>query len=274
MGRVEGLWRYPVKSMLGEELAEAEVGGRGVDGDRGLALLDVATGQVASAKNPRLWRQLLTFTARATDEGVRITGPAGKGFLSTDPAADGLLSGLLGRRVSLRDTPPPRATLQRSVPEEVLRSGVEAEVGHTVSELGRAAPVGTFFDFAPLHLLSTATLDRIAELSPRGSAEAARYRPNLVIRTDGPPFAENDWAGRELLVGDGLHLKVLVPTPRCAVPTLAHGELPRDADALRVLARHNRVEPLPGLGLLPCAGAYAQVVHPGRVRAGDVVRPA
>jgi MOSC domain-containing protein YiiM len=58
----------------------------------------------------------------------------------------------------------------------------------------------------------------------------------------------------------------------CAVPTLAHGALPRDADALRALARRNRVAPLEPNDPEPCAGVYAGVLRPGRIRTGDVVR--
>jgi uncharacterized protein len=65
---------------------------------------------------------------------------------------------------------------------------------------------------------------------------------------------------------------VVARTPRCAVPTLAHGDLPRDTEALRVLARHNRVEPLDSLAPEPCAGVYAEVLTPGRIRTGDPVR--
>jgi hypothetical protein len=73
-------------------------------------------------------------------------------------------------------------------------------------------------------------------------------------------------------VGDELVLRVIARTPRCAVPTLTHGALPRDPDALRVLARHNRVEPLDSLDPEPCAGVYAEVLRPGRIRTGDPVR--
>jgi hypothetical protein len=62
-----------------------------------------------------------------------------------------------------------------------------------------------------------------------------------------------------------------VTTPRCAIPTLAHGDLPRDTNALRVLAGHNRL-PVPGMGEVACAGIYAEVVSPGPVRHGDTVR--
>ncbi|MFJ1704010.1 MOSC domain-containing protein [Kitasatospora sp. NPDC088346] len=273
LGVVGSVHRYPVKSMLGEELAQAEVTGRGVTGDRALALLDRESGRVASAKQPRLWQGLLGYTATRTGHGVRIESPDGKPLLSTDPGADEELSAGLGRAVTLIDAPPPGAQLLRAVPEEVLAHGSGAEVPVTVSELGRAAPPGTFFDFAPLHLLTTAALDRIARLSPRGAVEPARYRPNVVIDTgDAEGFTENGWVGRELLIGAELRLKVLVATPRCAVPTLAHGPLPGDRDALRVPARHNRVEPLPGMGPQPCAGVYARVLRPGVIRPGDRVR--
>jgi uncharacterized protein YcbX len=264
-GTVTGLRRYPVKSMLGEDLTEVGVTDRGLRGDRVYALQDVETGKVASAKRPRLWGGLLQFSATLMDGGLRLADGEGR------PVRPEELGGRLGRPVRLISTRPEGATLERAVPEEVLADGAEADVAFTVNELGRAAPPGTFFDFAPVHVITEATLARLAELSPRGTVEAVRYWPNLVIRTDGEPFAENGWAGRELWLGSGLRLKVLVPTPRCAVPTLAHGSLPRDPEALRVAARANRVEPLPGLGLLPCVGAYAQVVRPGRIAVGDPV---
>ncbi|MDY0811757.1 MOSC N-terminal beta barrel domain-containing protein [Kitasatospora purpeofusca] len=268
---VERLCRYPVKSMLGEDLREAEVSERGITGDRGWALLDAGTGRVVSAKHPRLWAGMLGFTAvtgPVTGPGARpaVLGPDG-GLVG-----EGGLSERLGRKVRLVDVPPPGASVERSVPEEVLARGVRAEVGFTVSELGRGAPSGTFFDFAPLHLLTTAAL--AAADAP--AAAAGRYRPNLVLRTPGgvSGFVENGWVEGELAVGPELRLHVLAATPRCAVPTLAHGPgLPRSAAALRVLAERNRVVPLPGMAALPCLGVYARVLRPGRVRVGDRVGP-
>ncbi|MEU6784186.1 MOSC N-terminal beta barrel domain-containing protein [Nonomuraea angiospora] len=123
---LEAVRRYPVKSMLGEELTESEVTERGLAGDRARAVLDVATGKIASAKNPRLWRGLLTI------EGTGVPG-------------DEELSTLLGREVRLIDVPPEGAEFERSVPERVLAEGIEAEVPHTVGTLGGASPAGTFF---------------------------------------------------------------------------------------------------------------------------------
>jgi uncharacterized protein len=275
LGSVALLRRYPVKSMLGENLDAGDVTFTGLAGDRRLAVVSRTTGKVASAKLPRLWRDLLTLSAASggtADGAVRITLPEGRTVWSSDADVDAVLSDLLDQPVTLTATPPPGATLDRAVPEAVLRDGVDAPVPAQLIEVGAASPPGTFVDFAPLHLLTTSTLDRIAELSPYRRADLERYRPNVVIRTAAPGFTENDWLERKLHVGDELVLRVIVRTPRCAVPTLAHGALPRNPDALRVLARYNRVEPLDGGDPEPCAGVYAEVLRPGHVRTGDPVR--
>ena len=277
LGTVAVLRRYPVKSMLGEDVDVSDVTFTGLAGDRQLAVVSRATGKIASAKFPRLWRDLLTLSASAAgdpaaDGAVRITLPEGKTVWSSDAGVDAVLSGLLDQPVTLTATVAPGAALDRAVPEAVLRDGVDAQVPAELMEIGGGGPPGSFVDFAPLHLLTTSTLDRIAQLSPHGQADLERYRPNVVIRTVGAGFTENDWFGRILRVGDDLVLRVIARTPRCAVPTLAHGALPRDPDALRVLARHNRVEPLDSLDPEPCAGVYAEVLRPGRIRTGDPVR--
>jgi uncharacterized protein YcbX len=277
LGTVAALRRYPVKSMLGEDVDAGDVSFTGLAGDRQLAVVSRATGKIASAKFPRLWRDLLTLSAAAADapavdDAVRITLPEGKTVWSSDADVDAVLSGLLDQPVTLTATPVPGAALDRAVPEAVLRDGVDAQVPAEVMEIGGGGPPGTFVDFAPLHLLTTSTLDRIAELSPHGRADLERYRPNIVIRTAAAGFTENGWLERILRVGDDLMLRVIARTPRCAVPTLAHGALPRDPDALRVLARHNRVEPLDSLDPEPCAGVYAEVLRPGHIRTGDPVR--
>jgi uncharacterized protein YcbX len=276
LGTVAALRRYPVKSMLGEDLAASDVTFTGLTGDRQLAVLSPTTGKIASAKLPRLWRDLLTLSAAAgevTGNGaVRITLPAGKTVWSSDADIDAVLSDLLGQPVTLTATPLPGAALDRAVPEAVLRDGVDAPVPAELMEIGGGGPPGTFVDFAPLHLLTTSTLDRIAELSPYRRADLKRYRPNIVVRTSAPGFVENDWLERILHVGTELVLRVIARTPRCAVPTLAHGALPRSPDALRVLAHHNRIAPLDSLDPEPCAGVYAEVLRPGRIRTGDAVR--
>src|SRR6516164_7484071 len=148
LGTVAVLRRYPVKSMLGEDLGEADVSRSGLARDRRLAVVSRRTGKVASAKYPRLWRDLLTLSAEALQDAVlsdavRITLPDGKTVHSTDADIDKVLSALLDEPVTLTATPPPGASLDRAVPEAVLRDGITAEVPAKLIEIGAGAPPGT-----------------------------------------------------------------------------------------------------------------------------------
>ena len=262
--KVESVWRYPVKSMLGEQLGEAEVRARGMVGDRRFALVDEETGAVASEKQPRLWRLLLTATAVHAGGTVHVQLPREAVLSLDDPEADARLSTFLSRRVRVSNTPRMGADIDRADPEEVLADGVEAEVSSPKLVLGQAVPDATFLDYAPLHLITTATLEHIG-------TPAARYRPNLVLRTPPgtPPYTETGWVGSTLKVGD-VTVRITLPTPRCAVPVLAHGSLPPDPRALRLLLAENRID-VPGFGVLPAAGVYATVEQAGSVAVGTTV---
>jgi uncharacterized protein YcbX len=262
---VESLRRYPVKSMRGEIVTTMFVDEHGADGYRRLALVDAVTGRVASAKQPRLWRRLLQFSANRAAGQVRIQGPDGTTVAADEPRIDELLSRLLERQVQLVSKRPQGATLERPDPEQVLEQGVDAEVDTLIVEIAQATPGDSFTDLAPLHAITTATLEHVG-------TEALRYRPNLVIATPQgfPPYAENAWAGRELAVCE-TQLRVLKPTWRCAVPTLEHGTLPRAPHALRTLVAENRVEASELGTMLPCAGVYLEAATPGTICTGDAV---
>jgi uncharacterized protein len=282
---VEAVFRYPVKSMLGTRVEQAEVRASGLAGDRSWALVDRQTGKVASAKQPRLWRSLLQLraeyhgdAARADPGGaVTITLPDGTAVRAGEPGTDEVLSGFVGRPVGLRQGRAAGSGIDRAVPDEVLAHGVGAEVAFEPLELSREAPGDSFVDYAPIHLITTATLAAVtsAVASAAGTAPRPRvFRPNLVLATPGlSGYAENDWVGRQLAIGGQVRLEIFMSTVRCAVPTLAHGQDPGNPQVLRALARSNRI-PIPGFGMQTCAGVYARVVSPGRVRAGDQVRVA
>jgi uncharacterized protein len=289
---VTEMWRYPVKSMRGERLEHSEVTDAGLVGDRGYAVIDRDTGKVGSAKHPRLWGALLECDARylgpaaagAPLPPVAITLPDGDETGSDDPRVDERLSAVFDRPVQLTTRAPDGNAYLAVWPtwdgimpddfrEQVAVAGTEAEAEGTLTSLGlaMASPPGTFFDVAALHVLSAVTLRRLAELEPASAFAVSRYRPNIVI--DGPtePFAENDWGGANLQFGAGLTALGMIPTMRCIMTTLAQGELPRDNDVLRSVARHNRIE-IAGLGTWSCVGAYATVTAPGPVQVGDAVR--
>jgi uncharacterized protein YcbX len=112
LGSVVSLWRYPVKSMMGEELNASEVTDHGLLGDRVYALLDSSDGKVASAKNPRKWPKLFDFRAAFVDAPrsgaqlppVRITLPDGNMLNSTQTDVNRTLSEVLNREVTLEVT--------------------------------------------------------------------------------------------------------------------------------------------------------------------------
>jgi len=279
--RIGGIWRYPVKSMLGETLDEAVLGPAGIEGDRAFGVIDAEDGKVASAKRPRKWSSLLAFRARTLAPGlIEITLPDATTVRSDDPAVDEVLSARLGRAVRLASVAPAGGVFEEVwpdieglAPEEIItatNTGTEAD-GERISQFGlaMAAPAGTFFDVAPLHLMTTATLARLSQLNPAARFDVRRYRPNLLIEADGEPaFPENDWAGRLLVGSAGVGIKISMPTMRCVMTTLAQEELPEDRGTLRTVAAHNRIE-VPGLGIWACAGAYAEVVGEGRLADGQ-----
>jgi uncharacterized protein YcbX len=159
---------------------------------------------------------------------------------------------------------PDGATLERPDPEQLLDLGLDAEVSGRILEIAQATPGDSFTDEAPVHAITTATLDHIG-------VEALRYRPNVVIATppDCPPYSENDWTNKFLNIG-AARLRGLTATSRCVVPTLEHGALPRATEALRTPAAENRRD-TGGHGPQPCAGAYLTVVTSGVIRVGDRV---
>lgn len=271
VGAVTALRRYPVKSMLGEGTAAAAVTASGVDNDRVFALIDEETGRVASAKQPRLWRKLLQCSAGWDGASYAITLPDGNVFRlsasdahGADGGVDRALSELLGRRVRLTATRPGGAAIARPAPEDVIEHGVEAELPYEMIEIGQGSSGSTFVDYAPVSLI---TMGTIAHLG----TEWVRYRPNVVVTTvpTEAPFVENDWVGREIRLG-AVRLRGLIPIPRCAIPTLEHGDLPRALDAVRALLTENRIG-VPGFGTVPCAGLYAEVLDGGVIHAGDTV---
>jgi uncharacterized protein YcbX len=254
---VAGLWRYPVKSMQGEELDAAEITAGGLLGDRRFAVIDSATGDLANAKNPRKWPRFYSYRAAYTEPpragsalpAVRITTPGGISATSDEADLSRLLSAALGREVILSG-PQPAAAAE----EYVIADGQAASFD---------LPSRTFFDEATLHLVTTASLDRLRSLHPASRIEPRRFRPNIVVAAgpDRSGFAENDWVGRKIAIGEHVRLRVTMGTERCNMPTLAQADLPKDSRILRTVARYNNMQ----------VGVYAEVISGGPVRRGDPI---
>ena len=288
LASVAGLWRFPVKSMTGERLEQAEVTERGLVGDRVYALIDAATGKVVSAKSVRLFPGVLNCRAvfveppRSGGElpPVRITLPDGASTTSDSADVDRVLSAYFHRDVTLARSAPEDFTIDQyhpdvhdldptghrdTVVEQKLGSAFFAEAG-----LASPVPVGSFFDLFPVSVLTTSTLKRLNELQPQSRIDERRFRMNVIVDTSEAGFVENGWIGRELAIGDAVRIVVALPDPRCVMTTLAQGDLPGDTDVLRTLIRHNRVQ-VGDAGQFPCAGVYAVIAASGTMRIGDPV---
>lgn len=264
-GTIVSLWRYPVKSMQGEELNASIVTERGLLGDRAYALVDAKEGKIASAKNPRKWPNLFAFRANYTEPPradaalppVWITLPDGTLQNSERSDLPDVLASILGRGVALRSQAPDKAILEEYWPD------MEG-LNHRDAVTDEMMPADSFFDLAPIHLVTTATLDRLRGLYPKGRFEVRRFRPNFVVAVEGDPqaFVENEWVGRTVRLGEEVRLKVTIPCGRCVMTTLPQSDLPQDAGILRTAVQHNMGQ----------VGVYATVLRGGTVRAGDAVK--
>lgn len=278
-GFLISIHRYPVKSMMGEQLDACEVTERGLIGDRAYALIDASDGKVASAKHPKKWAALFNCRAvfveppraGAATPAVRIALPDGTELSGKQADAHKTLSAVLGREVKLTrcergregavETSPSgpwTPKLEEYWPEDV------AGLAHSGVVTDEAMPEGTFFDVAVVHLVTTATLARLQELYPAGRFEVRRFRPNLVIQpVEGHTgFVENNWIGRTVQVGEEVKLQVTGPCGRCVMTTLPQADLPKDTGILRAAAQHNKTH----------VGVYASVIRGGRLREGDLVQ--
>jgi uncharacterized protein len=287
LGTIRALWRFPVKSMLGEELDAADLSEAGVVGDRAYALVDKETGKVASAKHPKLWPNLLACRAafvqppRPGDElpPARIELADGTSVSSDAADVDAVLSRFFGRDVELARAADNGYTIDQYHPDEENYDPeghrdevVEARLGAAFFNergLPSAVPEGSFFDLFPLSVLTTSSLDQLSELEPESRFDVRRFRMNVIVDTPANGFVENEWLGRTLAIGDDVQLGVALPDPRCVMPSLAQEDLPRDPRILKALARHNRIE-VAG-SLFPCAGVYAVAEVTGTIRKDDRV---
>ena len=270
MGHVASLFRYPLKSARGEQLRAVRVDVEGVRGDRGWACLDDADGTVGSAKHPDRWSRLLEVTAQVDEHSSGVVVQVqGRRAVAGSEQADALLSEHLGRPVRLTRSVPEQARLYRRLPEEQrlvpdwMTGAVPGQ--EMITEVSGARQGGRFVDFGPVHLVTTGALTELAGQLGRARVDALRFRPNVVLEA-----ADDPVPGQELRIGDVV-LRVVLPTPRCIVPGLQDQGAAVDRQLLTALARHHRTV-VGELGRAACFGVYAEVLRPGQITLGQVVR--
>lgn len=246
-GRVTALHRYPVKSMQGEALDSTDIGENGIPLDRAWAVREVASDRVLTAKRAPL---LLRASAFVREGVVMVALEDAEPVPATDPGLSARLSRWLGLDVRLE-----AAT---SGTEGVYEFQTEGDPSADVVDM----PVldGTFFDCAPLHLLTTSSLAAAAASDASLDWDVRRFRPTVMVETEGPGFVEDAWVDSEVTIG-GLRCEVLMPTIRCAMPMASQPGLPAAPTLMSGLKTVHRA----------LLGVYATVLVPGMVRVGDMV---
>ena len=216
------IWRYPVKSMLGEPLESADVDVNGIEGDRRWAVVDAETGVSLSAKR---YANLLQCQARTENGAVKVALPDGREFDAGTAELAESLSELLGRRVATRAADAV-STIKHEFPEAVT----EGEGDPFLWEPGTAA----FFDLSPLHLITTATLDQLNQLRADSEFHRARFRPNFLVEADETGFVENAWVNRDIRIGQVI-CRVFDLTKRCVMVARGQDSLPVDTRVIRTI---------------------------------------
>jgi uncharacterized protein len=202
VGRVVALWRYPVKSMAGQELKEAEASWQGIAGDRRWAF--IRDGQVHSGF-PWLTIRELPEMARYRPRFAEPDRPNASAVLVRTPSGAEL---------------------------DVADPALAAELGSGVRVIRQDRGV---FDTMPLSLLSTQTLAALGRMAGAELA-ALRFRPNMVVQATEGEFPEDCWVGQVLRVGE-LRMRVDQRDQRCVMVTIDPLTLDRNPAVLRAIAR-------------------------------------
>jgi len=271
---VANIYRYPVKSMMGEALSEADIGEFGIAGDRGWAVRDEKRGGIRGGKKIP---QLMTLAAQSGPAAPLITAPDGDSASASSEGINEWLSDKLNHPVTLWPLLPAEQLdhYRRGAPDtEDFEQELRAVFGRLPDEplpdltgfeelLEFESPPGTYFDAFPISVMSQQSLATMNQLNGDSLFDVRRFRPNLLVDISGSdhPFPEQAWVGKTLSIGS-VKLKIEMTCPRCSMTTHGFDDLPQDAQIMRKLVANSE-------GNL---GTYASVVQAGKVFAGDSVR--
>ena len=270
LGTVAAIFRYPVKSMLGESIESAEIQDAGIVGDRVWAVRDEARGDFMTGKRVGALMGCIGRSPRSGAGAPVIELPTGGVFRADDPSSARRLSEYLGRRVTLWPCESPPAEPAPAAGPAEIEAILARAPGEPLPDLSaipkelldlQRRPVKPFVDLAPLMLLTAESIATMQRSAPEATIDVRRFRPSVMIdAAEQSPFPEQGWIGRRVRVGDSLW-QVRMTCPRCVMTTHGFAGLPQDSTVLRRLVREA------GGNL----GVYASVERPGRIRVGDVV---
>ena len=278
---ISALYRYPVKSMGGDNLDNTALTKNGIPGDRCWTVKDEERGGIKGGKR---FPQLMDMHAVLEHEPdaltlsppVAITLPDQSRTHSTDPNVNQALSAAIGSPVSLWPLlsadqlehyrrPPNPENFDQMAYFRALFARTDDEPLPDLSAfpeelfIYESSP-GTYFDAFPLLIMTTASLNAMTAATAESNFDVRRFRPNILLDTDADGFVENSWVGRRLQVGSAI-LQINAICPRCVMTTHGFADLPKDPRVMRHLVRQNE-------GNL---GVYASIEQSGNIKLGDQV---
>lgn len=280
---VTQIWRYPVKSMGGEQIEQADVGRHGIRWDRGWAVRDEKAGAIRSARYiPRLLlcsARYLPGTSAGLVPHVEITLPDGSTVVSDDIHIDKRLSDAIGRKLSL-------LSLRLVAENESLQEFGALETGDQEAEMrmlfgladdepipdmeAMMEEIGksdthreTFFDAFPIDILTTSSIRHLQRHLPDVDLNVRRFRPNFLIDDSGASDAQREleWIGGAVRLGEA-EFDVVLGCPRCTIIAAEQqGGIARNSAITRTIVRE----------MAQTMSVYCNVKRTGIVRVGDAV---
>lgn len=265
IGKVDQLWRYPVKSMAGEKIDSSKITNAGLLGDRYYAMKNIETNKILSAKNFRKYPDIFYFKSEYLNEPtkdsfeVAIIFPNKEKYLSTNNDTDKALSSFFNENIKLTKKIPDEISLKEYWPDDVKQR--ERDGKQVTNEF---MPDGTFFDLATIHIITLSSIEKLKQLYPEGNFDLNRFRANIVIDLDSKEigFIENDWVGKTIHIGDEVVLKITRATPRCVMTTLEHENIPKDKQVHKTIIKNNNND----------LGVYAEVIKEGIIKKDDLIK--
>jgi len=255
VGTVESLWRYPVKSMRGEDLPEVFLGYAGVHGDRVFAIRNSAAPAGFPFLTGRERHDMIVYRPhfRHPDKAAAPANWAEAQRIAPGltPAAD------LPDNLALDVETPSGETL--AVDDPALLRSLKGPAGEGALTLSRSDRAQT--DCRPVSLFSLQTALQIGREVGR-AVDKRRFRANIYLDlSPAGGFAEDAFVGRKLQIGPRVVVSVLERDPRCKMITLDPDTAKADPEILfNVVRRHEGK-----------AGIYAAVLAEGKVRKGDAI---
>ena len=265
------LWRYPVKSMGGERVESLELRTSAIVGDRRWAVRSVESGKIASAKRPRPYGQLLSWSASTqADRELVVVGPDGRRYTAGSGELDAALSEALGELVQVVEVEEGRDETYGSewpeIPGTVL-SDMEVDL-----PIAAITEKSSFVDASAVHIIVSQSMAHLASLLDGVTLGVERFRPNIVLDAHDDAgsgeFADLAWKDLDVKIGDA-ELRIGDATPRCVMTTLAQPGYEQAKSVLQVLAATARKEF--DYGAFACFGTNAEVIAAGTITVGDTL---